>query len=213
MSGHADELRPPLPWGYFSVVSTYRIVCGLLTRAPPVSLASLGALTLLPLLLFRVLSLYDPQLTGTGHQPRGFDQYATTYNHYLVERLRFSVDFTSQQGATVIVGCALRRTFTASTTLTDYIEQGDVWYKPLANDSGGPSVATIKGTTDPFRFLGIHRSDTDRMEALTSTNPDEEMYLHVFVASNGVTEPASVYANATLDYTALFREKKVLAQS
>ena len=33
---------------------------------------------------FRTNSMYDPDRTGIGHQPRGFDQYAVNYNHYTV---------------------------------------------------------------------------------------------------------------------------------
>lgn len=33
---------------------------------------------------FRTNSMYDPDRTGIGHQPRGYDQYALNYNHYTV---------------------------------------------------------------------------------------------------------------------------------
>jgi len=35
--------------------------------------------------------IFDPDLTGTGHQPRGRDQYATLYAGYLVRGCRWSV--------------------------------------------------------------------------------------------------------------------------
>jgi hypothetical protein len=34
--------------------------------------------------LFRLNSLFDPDYTSTGHQPRGFDQWKTMYNKYCV---------------------------------------------------------------------------------------------------------------------------------
>ena len=34
--------------------------------------------------LFRANSLFDPDLTGTGHQPLGFDEWAKFYRRYCV---------------------------------------------------------------------------------------------------------------------------------
>jgi hypothetical protein len=34
---------------------------------------------------FRTTAVYDPDYTGTGHQPYGFDQHSRLYNHYIVD--------------------------------------------------------------------------------------------------------------------------------
>jgi len=41
---------------------------------------------------FRVNSLFDPDLTGTGHQPYGFDQFKTYYATYLVVKSQITVE-------------------------------------------------------------------------------------------------------------------------
>lgn len=41
--------------------------------------------------LFSVNSAFDPDITGTGAQPRGFDQWATKYNRYQVKGLAYKI--------------------------------------------------------------------------------------------------------------------------
>ncbi len=40
---------------------------------------------------FSLNSLFDPNTTGTGHQPRGFDQLKTLYNRYRVYGVSYKV--------------------------------------------------------------------------------------------------------------------------
>lgn len=40
---------------------------------------------------FRANDLYDPNLTGAGHQPRGFDQLMTLYNKFKVHASKITV--------------------------------------------------------------------------------------------------------------------------
>lgn len=60
--------------------------------------------------LFRTNSCFDPDFTGTGHQPYNFDQLCSAtgpYNNYLVMASRLRVTFApypSQVGDSVIVG-------------------------------------------------------------------------------------------------------------
>jgi len=41
--------------------------------------------------VFRANSLFDPDFTGAGHQPNGFDQIIAAFNHFTVTRARIRV--------------------------------------------------------------------------------------------------------------------------
>jgi hypothetical protein len=41
---------------------------------------------------FRLNSIFDPDMTGTGHQPRGHDQWATIYSKYCVVGAKVKVE-------------------------------------------------------------------------------------------------------------------------
>lgn len=44
---------------------------------------------------FRMNSLFDPDLTYTGHQPLGFDQWKTFYNRYRVYKVAYRITFVN----------------------------------------------------------------------------------------------------------------------
>jgi len=44
---------------------------------------------------FRLNSMYDPNFSGTGHQPQGYDQMASVYGRYTVYKVRLSIRITA----------------------------------------------------------------------------------------------------------------------
>lgn len=66
---------------------------------------------------FRINSLYDPNATGSGDQPRYFDQMCTSelYNSFHVDAVKYKVTFVNK--ATTDAICAIR--FTNNTTFPD----------------------------------------------------------------------------------------------
>lgn len=49
---------------------------------------------------FRLNSVFDPNVTGVGHQPRGHDQWATLYRRYLVHGCKYKIDFYAATDST-----------------------------------------------------------------------------------------------------------------
>lgn len=62
---------------------------------------------------YKLNSIFDPDHTGTGHQPQGHDQWALLYTHYRVDKVTFEVNaevgsgsgfltlFSSNDGASI----------------------------------------------------------------------------------------------------------------
>lgn len=53
---------------------------------------------------FRLASLFDPNFTGTGHQPRGFDQMAALYTEYVVYKVQIQVRIMYQSSGVNVAG-------------------------------------------------------------------------------------------------------------
>lgn len=51
---------------------------------------------------FRCNSLFDPDYSGTGHQPMYFDQYAALYQYYDVKKAKIHVDVANLIGGTTL---------------------------------------------------------------------------------------------------------------
>jgi hypothetical protein len=75
--------------------------------------------------------LFDPDITGGGHQPAGFDQYMALYQRYTVLRTRAKVTFFNESGVSFLVGMVATDEVAALTDERQYIERGDNnWTSP-----------------------------------------------------------------------------------
>lgn len=172
---------------------------------------------------FRANSLYDPDYTGTGHQPMRFDQLATFFARYIVVGAKITVSWQGTTadaeavGAPAVCMIQLDDNGTPGTDFTSLIEQGKCKYM-LINDIAGRSPKKISQTFSAKKFFNISNIK-DNMEpygALVSTNPADDAYFHITLQSLlGTTGGISVtgYFLVVIDFIALFSEPITLAQS
>lgn len=158
--------------------------------------------------VFKANSLNDPEDPAGGHQPKGFDEYKAIYAHYQVLAAKIRVDMPSSLNEQVIVGISIKRTATHNSVITNYIEDGDcVWSNGhIMNDR------PLTKNVNVANWLGMSASN-DRLEAGVTSNPEEQLYYHVWVSGLGAVDEASRQLLVTIDYTSKFRERKALAQS
>ena len=71
--------------------------------------------------VFTCNGLYDPDVSGTGHQPRGFDQMMALYDHYVVTKCKMTVMYwnSDETNGQMIHLCV--RDLAAPTTTTQNI--------------------------------------------------------------------------------------------
>ncbi len=133
---------------------------------------------------FNSNGLYDPDQTGTGHQPLGFDQYASQYNRYRVLKLDFQVSFGNPAVSYSSYRCTVAHvngsTVPSNPAIFEvpYSKQGVVsTYGPALQLRG--SFNLTKLNSDPQKY----RID-DRYSALVTGNPAEVMYMHLGIMPN-----------------------------
>lgn len=165
---------------------------------------------------FRLNSLFDPNLTGTGHQPKGFDQLAALYNRYRVYKCDYRITFAQTSNAIPIYcGVAPTNTLTGFTDMTDHAETAYSQYIIAVNSNPLPT-GYFTGSVDLAQLNGKTRiayEADDTTQALVSTNPAEQLNLHVFTQTLDNSTALSMQFIAQLWYHVEFSDPAQLGQS
>lgn len=172
--------------------------------------------------VFSANGMYDPNITGTGHQPLGFDQWMTFYDHYTVIGAKISATWhsagdtnTSQNAGYVGIVLADAATSLSGTAIDYIIEQGKTSYKPFGESNSGNAIVTVSRRSSTKKFFG--RSDimdNSDLRGSASGNPTEQYYFHLWAAPVAPSfDPELMYATVKIQYIAILTEPKLLAQS
>lgn len=165
--------------------------------------------------------IYDPNITGVGHQPRGFDQLMPMYDHYTVIGSKITVSFTSAgiagAGGPLIVGVAVKDSPTTNPDVNDYMEGRNVVSRILnrSSTSAESHSITLTKTCSTRKFLGVSKPLANALiRGDIGNNPNEQAYYHLFAALvTGTADAPVIEASVVIDYLVVFTEPKQPAQS
>lgn len=142
--------------------------------------------------LFRLNSPFDPNFTGTGYQPAGFDQWSALYSKYRVNSAEWRVGVIPSDGAYGLNFCCIER---GESTL-----DGNFYNLAMEPRSkvgfigtrGAPPMTLTGGVTirDIFGVTAIEYKDDD-YAALISTNPANQAYLYLKCVQPGGEVPTA----------------------
>lgn len=162
--------------------------------------------------LFSANGLYDPNTTGTGHQPIFFDQIMPYFNHYSVVGSKISVVLTHRVStmstdATVAVGLALRGTVATHASYQLYMENGQERHVMMPPD---PSVRNhlSMGFAAKKYFGKKYVVDNYDLKGTASNNPAEGAFFHIYIDPMTGTDSPVINALVSITYHAIFSEPK-----
>lgn len=174
--------------------------------------------------IYAANGIYDPDVTGTGHQPIGYDQLMLAYEHYSVIRSKITVCFVNNSSYAVRAGIYLSPDGAAMTDPEELMENGLVKHVVLDAKGGASTdpgvsgrVKTITLDCDVAKFFGKERYSQlleDNFRGDVSANPLEQVYFMVFAFSShtGVTN-SQVLFDATLSFDVIYHEPRKLLGS
>lgn len=165
---------------------------------------------------FTANGLYDPNITGVGHQPRGFDQLTPLYDHYVVIGCKLTVTAqNTDTGNANILAMLVKDNTTALLSDNDILENRYVKYTTLAPEGSGPNTKSMTIKVNPNKFLGRSKPLADsELKGSSSANPFEQCFIQLYaIPMPGAFDTNRLYCRVRIEYTALWIEPKQPAQS
>jgi len=170
--------------------------------------------------IMRMNSVFDPDLSGVGHQPMWFDQYASIYGRYRVLGSKIKATFSvanapanalASNFGPVLVGIQTQTSpsLLAGNTSALMETANDNWTM-LCDKAGGNNAKSLTATYSPVRDLGVDGGD-DTIAASVTTNPSQQFYAHVYkVDQNG---SSTITVLVEVEYLVEFFSRNEIAQS
>lgn len=162
--------------------------------------------------LFRCNGMFDPNFTGTGHQPMYFDQMGNIWNYYIVLSSKISVTFAVADGSAANMSCNLwlndDGTVVASNvdTIREYPETK---FGTVTQDA----TLTLKSNFNLKSRYGNNNESAAQYSADISNNPLELANYVISVQSTDALVTNEVTAQVVIEYDAVWYEIRDLAQS
>lgn len=166
--------------------------------------------------IFSANGTYDPNITGVGHQPRGFDQMMALYDHNVVIGAEIRVDYPGVgAGGSInptIAFIGVRDFTVVGITERDYLELGNCVWETTSPAQGYKT--SLRMNINPNKFLGRSSplSDPDLKNSIIA-NPTEQAYFHVGLGYASGLDPTALPVNVVIKYTVVFIEPKDPGQS
>lgn len=180
---------------------------------------------------FRGNSVYDPYGTGTGHQPRYYDQYDALYNRYYVKACSCEVQFSKRAAGVVMVGlyatpeigvpCRMpymgdsAGTFRSTTAPdTGYWDETPNFTHATSSYATTDNQLVLRGRKYTREILDTKTIDPDQLTSNTGGNPFTQWYW--MVVFGAPLDPALTDfgdATVTLVYDVVFSAPDIFSLS
>lgn len=166
--------------------------------------------------VFRANSLVDPNFSGIGHQPMGFDTWATLYRHYCVigARIRIVPTLGQTQTTDLDTGVYLsENTSPLYNSSSEFIEADKGDYLTYNISQTTPESMESKYSAKRFFNVNDIKDVQERIGGQVTGNAVQQAYFIMWLQGRSSSESPVVNYRVIIDYIALFSEPQNLPQS
>lgn len=164
--------------------------------------------------IYRLNSCYDPDYSGAGAQPLGFDQWAAFYNRYKVLSAKWKVQFASPTSLAESIVTVLPNLVNTIDNQGPYV-MAEPYAKSSIFSTNGGWKPTLGDHMEINKIFGITEQEfgEESYTAAVGGSPVNVAYLHVRVdtASGGLS--GSVYYLTEIEYDVEFYSRVELELS
>lgn len=179
---------------------------------------------------FRANDCYDPNLTGTGHQPKGFDQLMSWYNHFTVERSRIRVTIQPPSltglgvqmgfvgvyaGATDLSSIQSLGAGSAAANMMEARMQNHMDFAFFGSLQLSPIWKVLKTKFDFGQWFGPKADPSlPNFQGDSSSSPTEGVFFGVTLCSwDNTADTDAALVLVDIEYDVIFAEPKILPNS
>lgn len=164
--------------------------------------------------VFRWNSTFDPDYTGTGHQPLYRDTYAAVYDHYAVVRARAKIRIHNVSTTVgVICGVLTDDDVTTSTTFQTLMEASRGQHDELTPLAGSHSDTIFYTSWDYMQVLGSDPYTSQDVKTASGANPIEDAVLLVWSIPVDGSTTLTCHMTIELEQDVLWSELSTQTQS
>jgi len=156
--------------------------------------------------------LFDPNVTGTGHQPMGFDQLMPMYDHYTVMGAKITVNWDNASGVGIFGAIQISDSPTPLTAPGQIVENGVITYGTIT--SSVQNKCQMVATVGIEKFMGRPGILTeDDFRGSVAANPVEQVYFIIYAWQVAGLSSVPVNFDVLIEYAVTLTEPKRLTQS
>lgn len=163
--------------------------------------------------VFVANGLFDPDYTGTGHQPMGFDQMMLSYDHYYVTASKIEVLFKNISASTINVAIRTDADVVITSSADTLLESGMLMSETLEAKSTYGSAKRLQSAVSIRKFQGVDDVlDVVELRGTIAANPVEGTFFHI-VTWDPTLNGGSVSIEVIMEFTATFTEPRMITPS
>lgn len=175
-----------------------------------------GAGTGIGFYTFSCNGLYDPNITGSGHQPLYFDQMSALYDHYVVVgsriRLRVVPDSTSSAKG-IRLGCFINdNTGVPTTTVFDTLQEQSL-AKTICSAPNNNRPLELTHTWSAKKYFSGSILANTELQGTPSSNPTEQSYYQIFMVATDGVSALNTFLEVQIEYITVWKELVDLSSS
>lgn len=170
--------------------------------------------------MYNLNSVYDPDATGAGHQPYGFDQMATLYQRYKVNAVLIDFYYTAPSEDAIVVAAQINNNtnYTASIAgLNPEVVRERTMAVSRVVNSTGSQTTRIRQYIPIYKALGWTKQqvqvDHGGLTAGVGGSPSSLCSVVTAAASLSASTTQTIHVRAQLTYYVTFFERHILSQS
>ncbi len=164
--------------------------------------------------LFKTNDLYDPNYTGTGHQPMGYDQLAAIYSHYVVTNSRIKVTQITAPANPSVWGVLVSDNNGSSGPWPAVCEQPGQCVSFMAPTQGTVNAMSVSQKWSLKANAGVSDPMDSAYAGVVGSSPTDAQYYILFLqAMDQSTDLAAQWYLVEIEYDAMFAVKNEMSSS